>query len=108
MTNAPDLALISMLEPDTDEVAAFEEFIGSHGGLGGPQTTPFLMIPADWPLPNDALLGAPAVYRLLCACLARLGLRPDVEVGRARCTNPTTRERHLDPRSTRPVRINGK
>ena len=79
MSNAPDLALISMLDPATDEVAAFEELIGSHGGLGGPQTRPFIMLPADWPVPDEALLGAPTVHRALIAGMIRLGLRPGAD-----------------------------
>ncbi|MCO5220416.1 MAG: alkaline phosphatase family protein [Thermomicrobiales bacterium] len=35
--NAPDLYVNSMFDPETEEVAAFEELVGNHGGLGGPQ-----------------------------------------------------------------------
>ncbi len=38
MVHAPDLLLLSQYDPELGEVAAFEELIGSHGGLGGPQT----------------------------------------------------------------------
>ena len=48
MTHAPDLLLISQYDPELGEVAAFEELIGSHGGLGGPQTEPFILHPAEW------------------------------------------------------------
>ena len=65
-----DLALISMLDPDTDEVAAFEELIGSHGGLGGWQTQASLLYPASWPEPDGPLYGAPAVHRQLKAWIA--------------------------------------
>ena len=65
-----DLALISMLDPDTDEVAAFEELIGSHGGLGGWQTQASLVYPASWPEPDGPLYGAPAVHRQLKAWIA--------------------------------------
>ncbi len=65
-----DLALISMLDPDTDEVAAFEELIGSHGGLGGWQTQASLVYPASWSEPDGPLLGAPAVHRQLKAWIA--------------------------------------
>lgn len=60
-----DLALISRIDPGTEEVAAFEELIGSHGGLGGWQTQPCLVYPADWPAPEGPLIGAPAVHRQL-------------------------------------------
>jgi hypothetical protein len=43
-----DLVINSAFDPSTREVAAFEELVGSHGGLGGPQTEPFLVYPAAW------------------------------------------------------------
>jgi predicted AlkP superfamily pyrophosphatase or phosphodiesterase/uncharacterized membrane protein YvlD (DUF360 family) len=64
-----DLALISRVDEGTEEVAAFEELIGSHGGLGGWQTRASLLYPADWPAPEESLLGAPAVHRQLKAWL---------------------------------------
>jgi uncharacterized membrane protein YvlD (DUF360 family) len=60
-----DIVLISRIDPGTEEVAAFEELIGSHGGLGGWQTRPCLVYPADWPEPEGRLIGAPAVHRQL-------------------------------------------
>ncbi len=60
-----DVVLISRLDPGVDEVAAFEELIGSHGGMGGWQTRPCLVYPADWPAPDGRLMGAPAVHRQL-------------------------------------------
>ena len=48
MTHAPDLLLLSQYDPELGEVAAFEELIGSHGGLGGPQTEPFILHPVEW------------------------------------------------------------
>ena len=63
MEHAPDLLLISEYNPDLGEVAAFEELIGSHGGLGGPQTHPFILHPSDWTLDEEVPLGAPAIYR---------------------------------------------
>jgi hypothetical protein len=59
-----------MLDPDTDEVAAFEELIGSHGGLGGWQTQASLVYPASWREPAGPLHGAPAVHRQLKAWIA--------------------------------------
>lgn len=83
MTNAPDIALISLLDPDTDEVAAFEELIGSHGGLGGPQTQSFLLFPAEWALDHADLVGAPMVNRQLRAWLGSVGLGPDAATANA-------------------------
>ncbi len=62
MDHVPDLSVISLYDPEFDEVAAFEELIGSHGGLGGPQTSPLILHPAEWEL-DEELVGAPAVYR---------------------------------------------
>lgn len=71
--NLGDLVVNSFYNPETGEVAAFEELVGSHGGLGGPQTQPFLMYPTR--LEPDAvgeLVGAPAVYHLIRRWQARL------------------------------------
>ena len=65
MANAPDILAVSMYDPESDEVAAFEELIGSHGGLGGPQTRAFLLSPSDWLLGDEPLVGAPAIYAQL-------------------------------------------
>jgi hypothetical protein len=73
MEHCPDILAISLLDPDTDEVAAFEELIGSHGGLGGAQTQPFLLHPADWAI-DEPLIGAEAVYRQLRRWLESMGI----------------------------------
>ena len=57
MTHAPDLLLLSQYDPELGEVAAFEELIGSHGGLGGPQTEPFILHPVEWKLDEEVPLG---------------------------------------------------
>ncbi len=49
--HAGDLILVSTLYPD-EQVAAFEELVGSHGGLGGEQTNAFLLHPADVQVPE--------------------------------------------------------
>ena len=36
----------SFYDPVTEEGCAFEELISFHGGLGGPQTQPFILHPA--------------------------------------------------------------
>ena len=60
-STAGDIVVISLLDPETDEVAAFEELIGSHGGLGGPQTKPFILHPSEWTV-DEPIVGAEAVY----------------------------------------------
>jgi hypothetical protein len=74
-----DLVLISAVDPVTQEVAAFEELVGSHGGLGGWQTEAMLVYPTEWPLTEEPLNGPDAMHRVLAGWLAMLGLcsRPD-------------------------------
>ncbi|WP_342659801.1 hypothetical protein Rruber_03772 [Rhodococcus ruber] len=63
--NVADIMVGGTYWPDTDEVAAFEEQVGSHGGMGGPQSTPFLLYPADLPAPPEPLHGAENVHKVL-------------------------------------------
>jgi uncharacterized membrane protein YvlD (DUF360 family) len=60
-----DIAVVSHFDPETLEISAFEELIGAHGGLGGPQTRPFLLYPSEWELDLAPLVGAPMVYQQL-------------------------------------------
>ena len=69
--HCPDLLVNSMYDPHTDEVAPFEEFMGSHGGLGGPQMKPFAVVPADWSDPAGPIVGAQAMHETLRDWLAR-------------------------------------
>jgi uncharacterized membrane protein YvlD (DUF360 family) len=74
MQHAADLLLISQYDPELGEVAAFEELIGSHGGLGGPQNQPFILYPSEWELDEPVPIGAPAIYRNLRVWLASIGI----------------------------------
>jgi hypothetical protein len=74
MTHAPDLLLLSQYDPELGEVAAFEELIGSHGGLGGPQTEPFILHPVEWTLDEEVPLGAPTIYRNIRRWLDSIGI----------------------------------
>jgi putative membrane protein len=71
--HAPDLLVNSFCRPERNEVAAFEEQIGCHGGLGGFQTRPFVLYPAGWQLAEGELMGAEAVYRQFKRWLRELG-----------------------------------
>ncbi|MFF1832735.1 phage holin family protein [Streptomyces sp. NPDC058231] len=56
-----DVMVNSMYDPVTGRVHAFEEQIGSHGGLGGEQTRPFLLWPRSMSEPVAARnVGGPA------------------------------------------------
>ena len=58
-----DLVIISPLYED-GTVAAYEELIGSHGGLGGQQTDPFLMYSSAIEV-GDEIINANQVYPVL-------------------------------------------
>jgi uncharacterized membrane protein YvlD (DUF360 family) len=63
-----DIMVNSMYDPATGTVHAFEEQIGSHGGLGGEQGHPFLLSPVDFSPPVEdgaELVGAEQVHRVL-------------------------------------------
>jgi uncharacterized membrane protein YvlD (DUF360 family) len=71
--HCPDLVLNSTFWPEFGEVAAFEQLVGSHGGMGGTQSFPFVLHPADLPWPSDEVVGAEAVHRIFRGWLADLG-----------------------------------
>jgi hypothetical protein len=58
---------------EADEVAAFEELVGSHGGMGGGQSFPFVLFPAELDWPDEAVIGAERVHRIFRGWLAGLG-----------------------------------
>jgi uncharacterized membrane protein YvlD (DUF360 family) len=60
-----DVMVGSFYDPALDEGCAFEELISFHGGIGGPQTRPFLLYPAQLPLPDAPIVGAASVNELL-------------------------------------------
>jgi uncharacterized membrane protein YvlD (DUF360 family) len=71
-----DLMVNSRYDPELQEVAAFEEQVSSHGGLGGPQTRPFLLYPSEFTEPAEPIFTSPAMYRVLKGWLRELG-HPD-------------------------------
>ncbi|MEU9957927.1 phage holin family protein [Streptomyces sp. NPDC050982] len=63
-----DIMVNSWYDPQEGEVLAFEEQIGSHGGLGGAQGRPFLMSPLTFSAPVEdgaELVGAEHVHHVL-------------------------------------------
>ncbi len=71
--HCPDIVLNSTYWDETDEVAAFEELVGSHGGMGGEQSYPFILAPSDWALPGGPMVGAEKVHRRMRRWLSDLG-----------------------------------
>ena len=63
----------SRYDPELDEVAAFEDQVGSHGGLGGPQTHPFLMYPVELSAPPEPIFTSVGMHRVLKTWLAEVG-----------------------------------
>jgi uncharacterized membrane protein YvlD (DUF360 family) len=82
--NAPDIYVNSAYDPVLGEVSAFEELVGCHGGLGGWQTRPMLVHPAEWKVDDDLtdasgrLYGADAVHRQFVRWLEQLGHRKNL------------------------------
>ena len=64
-----DIMVGSFYDPDLEEGCAFEELISFHGGIGGPQTRPFILHPAELPLPD----GGDRRRRSRCTACCRAG-----------------------------------
>jgi uncharacterized membrane protein YvlD (DUF360 family) len=60
-----DIMVNSFYDPDLEQGCAFEELISFHGGLGGPQTQPFILHPVHLPMPDRPVVGAATVHDLL-------------------------------------------
>ena len=63
--HTPDILVNSFYDAENDEVCAFEELVGSHGGAGGTQSKPFILYPSDWDVPNEEIIGAESIYQIL-------------------------------------------
>ena len=90
-TNVGDLLINSFYDTELEEVAAFEELVGSHGGFGGAQQRPFVLAPAELPFEDGPIVGAPAVYRQLVRWADSLGVGPGSGAG----DSPVVADRHL-------------
>jgi uncharacterized membrane protein YvlD (DUF360 family) len=60
-----DIMVGSFYNPELDVGCAFEELISFHGGLGGPQTQPFILHPVELTLPDEPIIGAERVHAVL-------------------------------------------
>ncbi len=63
--HTPDILVISFYDPVANEVCAFEELVGSHGGVGGEQSRPFILYPSSWDVSSDDIIGAESIYKIL-------------------------------------------
>ncbi|MFW6691205.1 phage holin family protein [Streptomyces sp. MAR4 CNX-425] len=74
--HAADLMVNSAYDPETGTVHAFEDQIGSHGGLGGEQNRAFLLWPEGLTPPvaaGETLAGAESVHRVLRRWIGECG-----------------------------------
>ncbi len=70
--HVPDILVNSFYDEESDEVCAFEELVGSHGGVGGSQSKPFILYPSTWNVSDEEIIGAENIYKLLKENLAKL------------------------------------
>ena len=91
-----DIMVNSFYDADVEQGCAFEELISFHGGLGGPQTQPFILHPVALPMPANPVVGAAAVHDLLLGWRRSLQGEPAGE--------PAGRGRPPEQPPTRPVR----
>lgn len=68
----PDILVNSFYDALNDEVCAFEELVGSHGGAGGSQSEPFILYPKDWNVSDEDIIGAEEIYKILKSNLNNL------------------------------------
>jgi uncharacterized membrane protein YvlD (DUF360 family) len=78
MSRVGDLVVNSELDPATGEVNSFERLIGCHGGFGGYQTRPFLVVPNEWELDERPLVGGVAINELLRRNMAAVTAAPAI------------------------------
>jgi hypothetical protein len=83
-----DIMIGSFYDPSLDEGCAFEELICFHGGLGGTQTRPFILVPPALQAPAEPLIGAEAVHGVLTGW--RSALQDPAQVG---SSTPSSRAR---------------
>ena len=70
--HTPDILVNSFYDEEADEVCAFEELVGSHGGAGGDQSKPFILYPSSWKVSDDEIIGAENIYKIIKKNLAEL------------------------------------
>jgi hypothetical protein len=99
--HAADIMLGSFYDTALDEGCAFEELISFHGGLGGPQTRPFVLFPPRLPAPPGPLVGAAAVHDLLWRWRRTLQEPEAVSAAPARPAPVSTRDAGVPRTSSR-------
>ena len=62
---AGDIVVNGSYDPEKRWVIGFDDLVGAHGGLGGPQTQPFLIYPSGWTDEPPKLVGSVDVHKFL-------------------------------------------
>jgi hypothetical protein len=91
-SNAPDLFVGSFYDAALDEGCAFEELISFHGGLGGPQTRPFVLHTVGLPMPERGVIGAEDLHRVLVGWRRRLEGNPASRAQPASALEPAVQQ----------------
>jgi len=60
-----DVMVMGKYNPSTGQVITMDELVGAHGGVGGMQTQPFVLYPAEWTDHPAPIVGADGVHRFL-------------------------------------------
>lgn len=79
-TNAPDIQIISSKTSGSNEVHAFEELVGNHGGIGGWQTEAILIHPGKLKIPktlyeDGGLYDSTTIHKIFVDWLVKAGHR---------------------------------
>ena len=96
-THVADIMVGSFYDPELEDGCAFEELISFHGGIGGQQTRPFLLYPAQLPIPDEPIVGAAAVNTVLRGWRALLNGLDDAVRGDSGPSADEPEERMLQP-----------
>jgi uncharacterized membrane protein YvlD (DUF360 family) len=83
-----DIMVNSFYDAELEQGCAFEELISFHGGMGGPQTRPFLLHPTELPVPTEPIVGAAHVHTVLSGW--RRMLQAEVEQPEVSLTAPAS------------------
>ena len=90
-----DIMVGSFYDPELEEGCAFEELICFHGGIGGFQTRPFILHPAQLETPAEPIIGAASVHGILA------GWRKTLQAGPP-AASPVPAERRAEAPVTNP------
>lgn len=63
--DCPDILVNTLFDPQTQELAGFENQVSHHGGMGGPQNRPFVLYPQVLPYDGKPIIWASGLYHVL-------------------------------------------